>query len=166
MSGQEIAFYIFSTLAVAFSILVVTNKNPIHSAFSLVIVFFCIAAHFVWLNAHLLATLQILVYAGAVMVLFLFVVMLLNLGKEESLEPAFDTRKGLAFLLGLAFLAEMLVAMKDFVALSSAKDVFDYGKVEKISFQLMTQYVFPFEMISVILLAALVGALMIAKKHN
>ena len=78
MAGAEICFYIFSGLAVLFSLLVVLGKNPIYSAFSLVMSFFCFAADYVLLDAHLIATLQVLVYAGAIMVLFVFVIMLLN----------------------------------------------------------------------------------------
>lgn len=163
---ETILFWTLAILAIASGLAVIINRNPMYSVLLLVINFFCIGGLYLTLNAEFIAVIQIIVYAGAIMVLFLFVVMLLNLGDEHSLEPTFDTKKGLAFLLGLAFLAEMLVAMKDLVALGPAKENFDYGKVEKIGFQLMTQYVYPFEMISIILLAALIGALMIAKKHN
>ncbi len=163
---EIILFWTLAVLSIVSGIAVITNKNPAYSVLLLVINFFCIGGLYLTLNAEFIAVIQIIVYAGAIMVLFLFVIMLLNLGTDEAMEPAFDTKKGLAFLLGLAFLAEMLVAIKDFSALNSAKETFDYGKVEKIGYQLMTQYVFPFEMISVILLAALVGALVIAKKHN
>jgi NADH-quinone oxidoreductase subunit J len=163
---ESILFWSLAVLSIASGIAVITNRNPMYSVLLLVINFFCIGGLYLTLNAEFIAVVQIIVYAGAIMVLFLFVIMLLNLGNEETLEPTYDAKKGLAFLLGLAFLAEMLVAMKDFAALSSAKDTFDYGKVEKIGTQLMTQYVYPFEMISVILLAALIGALLIAKKHN
>jgi len=163
---ESILFWSLAVLSIASSIAVLTNRNPMYSVLLLVINFFCIGGLYLTLNAEFIAVVQIIVYAGAIMVLFLFVIMLLNLGNEETLEPTYDAKKGLAFLLGLAFLAEMIVAMKDFAALSSANDTFDYGKVEKIGTQLMTQYVYPFEMISVILLAALIGALMIAKKHN
>lgn len=163
---EIILFWTLAVLSIASGLAVITYRNPMYSVLLLVINFFCIGGLYLTLNAEFIAVVQIIVYAGAIMVLFLFVVMLLNLGSEQSLEPLFDTKKGLAFLLGLAFLAEMLIAMKDFSALGAAKDTFDYGKVEKIGYQLMTQYVYPFEMISVILLAALIGALMIAKKHN
>jgi NADH-quinone oxidoreductase subunit J len=163
---ETILFWALAILSIASGLAVITNRNPMYSVLLLVINFFCIGGLYLTLNAEFLAVVQIIVYAGAIMVLFLFVVMLLNLGNEQSLEPIFDTKKGLAFLLGLAFLAELLIAMKDFSALGTAKETFDFGKVEKIGSQLMTQYVYPFEMISVILLAALIGALMIAKKHN
>ncbi len=163
---ETVLFWVLAVLSIATALAVITNRNPMYSVLLLVVNFFCIGGLYLTLNAEFIAVIQIIVYAGAIMVLFLFVVMLLNLGSEKSLEPAFDAKKGLAFLLGLAFLAEMLVAMKDFSAIGSAKETFEYGKVEKIGLQLMTQYVYPFEMISVILLVALIGALMIAKKYN
>lgn len=163
---EVILFWVLAILSIASGLAVILNKNPMYSVLLLVVNFFCIGGLYLTLQAEFLAVVQIIVYAGAIMVLFLFVIMLLNLGSEKSLEQGFDVKKGLAFILGGAFFAELLVAMKDFKALNTPSATFQYGKVEKIGLELMTQYVYPFEMISVILLAALVGALLIAKKHN
>jgi len=98
------------------------------------------------------------------MVLFLFVIMLLNLQDEPDVMK-FDARRGLAFLLGLAFIAEMIFVFKDF-AQRDVSGPFTYGQVEPIGKQLMTQYLFPFEMISVILISALIGAIVVARKYR
>jgi NADH-quinone oxidoreductase subunit J len=99
------------------------------------------------------------------MVLFLFVIMLLNLDDEQGLEH-FDLRRGFAFILGLALIAELMYVFSGMGAQSvSADKVFAYGKVEPIGQMLMTEFLFPFEMISVVLLVALVGAIVIARKH-
>ncbi len=100
------------------------------------------------------------------MVLFLFVIMLLNLREEDMEEAPFDWKRGMIFILGLAFLAEILYALSGGLGALPlpAPEVYSFGKVEPIGFVLMTNFVFPFEMISVILLAALMGALVIARK--
>lgn len=135
-----------------------------YAALSLILNFFSIAGLYLSLQAEFLAVIQVLVYAGAIMVLFLFVIMLLNLSDEHGVYT-FDARRGLAFILGLAFIAEMLYVFRSFSS-TSLQGPFDYGKVEPIGEQLMTYYLLPFEMISVILLAALIGAIVIARSHK
>ncbi|MEM7369431.1 MAG: NADH-quinone oxidoreductase subunit J [Bacteroidota bacterium] len=180
---ETVLFWVFAALGIAGGIGLILNRNPIYSALSLILNFFSIAGLYLALSAEFLAAIQILVYAGAIMVLFLFVIMLLNL-QEEKIELSFDAKRGLAFILGLAFIAEMFYVFRslspfseDEVAKLSAQDValsdinlvagqFTLGQVEPIGEQLMTTYLFPFEMISVILLAALVGAIVVARKHT
>lgn len=146
------------------------NRNPVYAALSLILNFFSIAGLFLSLQAEFIAIIQVLVYAGAIMVLFLFVIMLLNLSNEQGVTQ-FDAKRGLAFLLGLAFLGEMLYVFRSFSEKTFADENghfsdFDFGKVEPIGEQLMTSYLLPFEMISVILLAALIGAIAVARKHT
>lgn len=162
-----ILFWVLSILGVAGGVGMVTHRNPIYSLLFLILNFFCIGGLFLTLQSEFLAVIQIIVYAGAIMVLFLFVIMLLNLGRDADHMESYDWRKGLAFLLGLAFLGELLVAfsfVRDFQV--NEVDLFKFGKVEPIGRLLMTDYLFPFEMISLILLAALIGAVIIAKKHR
>jgi NADH-quinone oxidoreductase subunit J len=171
MSGQEIAFYIFSTLAVAFSILVVTNKNPIHSAFSLVLVFFCIAADFVLLNAHLLATLQILVYAGAVMVLFLFVIMLLNAdvkNNEKRKIPKFKVFVTLLLCCALFLIINYAIQTGHYFE-NKEKFTEDFiesmgGNTKVISTLMFSDFILPFELTSILLLVGIVGSVALAKR--
>ena len=156
-------FWFFSILGIAGGIGLITQKNPVMAALSLILNFFSIAGLYLSLQAEFLAVIQILVYAGAIMVLFLFVIMLLNMQDEQNQQ--FDLTKGMAFLLGLAFLGEMIFVLNGFMG-RSVSGPFPIGKVEPIGMQMMTRYLFPFEMISVVLLAALIGAIVIAKKHS
>jgi NADH-quinone oxidoreductase subunit J len=163
---KEILFWILSIGGLAGAIGLITARNPIYCVLYSVLNFFCIGGLFLTLQAEFLAVIQIIVYAGAIMVLFLFVIMLLNLGEEDMEEAKWDWRRGMIFLLGLGFLAEMLWVVRNGLELLNlpAPEVYAFGKVEPIGFVLMTSYVFPFEMISVILLAALIGAMVIASR--
>lgn len=167
MSYQDALFWIFSTLAVAGGLGLLFNRNPVYAALSLILNFFSIAGLYLSLSGVFLAAIQILVYAGAIMVLFLFVIMLLNL-KDEAKVDRLDLVRGLSFILGIAFVAEMFYV---FHSLSGGDATvlnkeFAFGDVGIIGQAMMTQYLFPFEMISVVLLAALVGAIVIARKHS
>ncbi len=162
-----LAFWFLSILALVGAIGLVTTRNPMYAVLFLVINFFAIGGLFLSLHVEFLAVIQIIVYAGAIMVLFLFVIMLLNLNESSMEKMHLDWRRGLAFILGFGFLAEMAYALhKGLGKLPAAAPAFSWGKVEPIGRELMTTYLFPFEMISVILLAALMGAVIIAKKHN
>ena len=164
-------FFLFSGMAIAFSLLVILKKNPVTSAFCLVMVFFSFAGIYALLGAHLIAALQILVYAGAIMVLFVFVIMLLN-ADAPSLDIARSSRvfrscAGVAcvFLLGL-----MIWSFKQ-SALSESKHVFTPeviqaagGNTQVISQLMFSEYILPFELTSILLLAAIVGAVAISKR--
>jgi NADH-quinone oxidoreductase subunit J len=173
MDINPIVFYLFAGLAIACSLLVILKKNPVASAFSLVLVFFAFAGIYALLDAHLIAALQILVYAGAIMVLFIFVIMLLNAD-----EPSFDlgrTRVGLRLASGAlaaVFFACLVWAFKE-SPVTAAPGPFTAEAVEKaggntrvISELLFSEYILPFELTSVLLLAAIVGAVAIAKRKQ
>lgn len=163
---QTILFWLFAVLGIAGGVGLIFNRNAVYAALSLIINFFSIAGLYLTLSAEFLAVIQILVYAGAIMVLFLFVIMLLNLDDEQGLEH-FDLRRGFAFILGLGLVAELMFVFRELGTQSvSADEVFTYGKVEPIGQMLMTEFLFPFEMISVVLLVALIGAIVIARKHT
>ncbi|WNJ16754.1 NADH-quinone oxidoreductase subunit J [Pontibacter sp. G13] len=164
---QTLLFWTFGIMAIAGGIGLLFNRSPIYAALSLVVNFFSLAGLYLSLQAEFLAAIQVLVYAGAIMVLVLFVIMLLNLEEEQGVLE-FNSRRILAFLLGFAFIAEMMYVMREFsdrTRYALAED-FAYGQVEPIGEKLMTDYLFPFEMISVILLAALIGAIVVARKHT
>lgn len=166
---QSILFWVFSALGIAGAIGLILNRNPVYSALSLVINFFSIAGLYLTLQAEFLAVIQILIYAGAIMVLFLFVIMLLNLSSEPKVSP-FSMATVAAVILGVAFLVEMLIAFTGIGAGAGETPFlqgnFDYNSTESIGMMMMTNYLFPFEMISVVLIAALIGAIVIAKKYN
>lgn len=161
---NPILFYTFGGLAVVTALLTVTRKNPISSALWLVVCFFAFAALFATLSAHFIAVIQILLYAGAIMVLFIFVIMLLNM-KEEELKPRQMQFTGLlgggvviylTFLFGLSLLKNKTGLMPP---LSE-----DFGYVSPIGRLLFTKYLIPFELTSVLLLTAIVGSVVMGKR--
>jgi NADH-quinone oxidoreductase subunit J len=160
-----ILFWIFAIIGIAGAVGLIFNRNAVYAALSLVLNFFSIAGLYLTLNAEFLAVIQVIVYAGAIMVLFLFVIMLLNLRDEQGVTRS-DLRRGVAFLLGAAFIAELVLVFRSFQNKPLNTGTFPYGKVEPVGEQLMTQYLFPFEMISVILIAALIGAIIVARKYR
>lgn len=168
MALQSILFWIFAVIGIAGGVGLIMNRNPVYAALSLILNFFAIAGLYLTLQAEFLAVIQVLVYAGAIMVLFLFVIMLLNVNDEEKRK--FDAGKGAGFLLGIFFLVEMLLVFRHLNRTEGAHEFlsgeFPFAKVETIGDLMMTQYLFPFEMISVVLIASLVGAVLIAKSHN
>lgn len=168
MALQSILFWIFAILGVAGGVGLIMNRNAVYAALSLILNFFAIAGLYLTLQAEFLAVIQVLVYAGAIMVLFLFVIMLLNV-KDEEKKP-FDAAKGAGFLLGAFFLLEMLLVFRHLNRTEGAHEFLSgenpFSKVETIGQLMMTDYLFPFEMISVILIASLIGAIVIAKRHN
>lgn len=170
-----LAFYIFAGLAIAFSLAVVFNRNPVSSAFSLVLVFFSFAGIYAMLDAHLVAGIQVLVYAGAVMVLFIFVIMLLNTRSGEGGEAHLH-RVGFGQAIGVA-LAAFLVLLLSALALrgqsgaiqpaTSASDLQLQagGNSQALGLLLYGKYLFPFEVASVLLLVAIIGAVAMSRRH-
>ena len=148
------------TLVGAFGMLL--SKNPVYAAMSLVLTFFGIAGVYVLLSAELLAALQIIVYAGAIMVLFLFVIMLLNLG-----EPSEPRRVPLGAYVGgavaLAFWVLSFVVFEGLPQDFPAQLGPDFGQVVGVGRLIFTQFVLPFEATSILLLVAIVGAVVVAK---
>jgi len=171
----EILFYVFAAVALGGGLGVVLSKNPISSLLFMVFTLGSLAGIFVLFEAHFLAAIQVLVYAGAIMVLFLFVIMLLNLGHEY--QP--DLRKGIGALLGFAvcgllagFLARGFGAegsLEFYRAFGGAERidalVAERGAVGAIAEPLFGDYVVAFEVTGILLLVAIVGAIALAKKH-
>lgn len=166
-------FGVFAVLAIAFSLLVVLKKNPVASAFSLVMVFFSFAGIYALLDAHLIAALQILVYAGAIMVLFIFVIMLLNADV-----PSFDLGRshvlvrGVSACFALVMLGICVWAFKNSpvpnigAEFTAAKIDEAGGNAQVLSELMFSEYILPFELTSVLLLAGIVGAVAIAKRDK
>ena len=160
---EQFLFGFFALGAVAGSAAVGISRNPIRSALGLVMALFCLAALFVLLDAHMLAVLEVLVYAGAVMVLFLFVIMLLNLREEELGPRRFTLIKALGAA-GVVYMGWLMAMPMWKAGRVGGTTPPDFGTVEGLGRKIFTDYVLPFAMVSVLLLAAVVGAVMLAKR--
>ena len=167
-------FYLFGLIAVVSALLFVTRKSPVAAALWLVNTMFCLAALYVLLDAQFIGAIQVLVYAGAIMVVFLFVIMLLNLGHPSELADARGTGWKLAAgAVGLALLAEVFTLTRarisDAVSLppgSVAADLAREGAIAPIARPLFTEYLLAFELTSVLLLAAIVGAVVLGRRRQ
>ncbi len=161
---DQILFYLFSALALGSASYFVFAKNPLYSILSLIVTFFTIAALYILLNAQFLGIIQIIVYAGAIMVLFLYVLMMLNLNKEdESKKNTINKFVGI-LTAGLLFIG-MLGAYKGFKTGGIAQNVdASVGLTKNLGKLLFNEYVLPFELASILILAGIVGAVLIGKK--
>jgi NADH-quinone oxidoreductase subunit J len=164
---SETAFYLFAGITVAAASGVLLLRNPVHCALSLVVALFSIAVGYIALGAHLIAALQIIVYAGAVMVLFLFVIMLLNLQPDPT-ESAHPLLKVGAAAAALGFAAIVWKVMRDWgaSAVAPAALPLDFGSTAVVARNLFTEHVVAFELSSVLLLVAVVGAVVLARRDR
>jgi NADH-quinone oxidoreductase subunit J len=158
-------FYVVAFLSIFFSLLVIFAKNPVHSVLYLIITFFTFTIHYILLNAQFLAMVNFIVYMGAIMVLFLFVLMLLNLNKEtESLKP--NLLKVAGVVAGMCLLVTLVGSLK---ALAVSEPVVlqnaNLGLVKNLGKVLFNEFLLPFELSSLLLLSAMVGAVLLAKKE-
>ena len=161
---QALVFYLFSSVAVVSSVLMITSRRAVVSAMNLVLVMFCLAGLFAQLEAHLIAALQVLVYAGAIMVLFLFVIMLLNLREKTGARALHSAPVQVAGVVVLSAFLAPIVAGYDAAKAPAAKSVAEsFGTTAAVGEILFTKYLLPFEIASVLLLAALVGAVVLTK---
>jgi NADH-quinone oxidoreductase subunit J len=158
-------FGILSFLAIMFALMVVFTRNPVNSVLYLVMTFFCIAGHYLLLNAQFLAVVHIVVYAGAIMVLFLFVIMLMNLNEDTEPQKTLVT-KMIAGLIGGILLAVLVGTLRGAEQLNLVQNgSTQIGMVKNLGVVLFRDFLFPFEIASVLLLAAMVGAIMLGKKE-
>lgn len=163
---QSIFFYVFAASAVVMAFLVVSAKNPIYSATALIGCLLSVACIFALQSAHLLALLQVLVYAGAIMVLILFVLMLLNLSERELGERRVTALKVAgAYLIG-AFATLLIVRFAGHLWAPAISLDPDFGTIETVGTVLFTEYLLPFEMVSLILLAAIIGAVVLTRRQK
>ena len=167
MSITEIIFWFLSGLALLSAIMVLVSKNPVHSVLWLIVTFFSISGHYILLNAQFLAIVNIIVYAGAVMVLFLFVIMLMNL--EAAIEPKRSVWMKLAGVISggllLAVLISVIRTATDLNGKTAELNTGDIGLINNLGKALFTNYAVPFEISSVLFLSAMVGAVVIGKKN-
>ena len=163
---QVISFYLFASILIASAAMVIFARNPVHSVLWLIATFFAISGHYILLNAQFLAIVNIIVYAGAIMVLFLFVIMLMNLNKET--EPQKNRWLKIAgALAGGCLMLILVAALKDAAAKEQVASVNqgNIGLIKNLGKELFTTYVVPFEISSVLFLSAMVGAVVIGKKE-
>ncbi len=161
---MTLSFYIFGILTVISAIAVVSFRNTLSSAMALVVSMFCMACLFVTLDAHFLAAMQVLVYAGAIMVLFVFVIMLLNLGNDTLLKIQM-TFSGLIGLFAAGYLTALLLLKLRHVPATELPEVSPlFGTLESVGEAMFTDYLIPFELTSILILVAVVGAIALAKR--
>ena len=171
MSPEQILFFFFGAISLIGAIAVISFRHPIYSALSLIVTFFAQAGLFILLGAHFVAAVQVIVYAGAIMVLFLFVIMLLNLGTLSAKGAMSGKLKGFAVILGILLAIEGVYiavnALND-PAVASAETATESVNTTtyNIGELLFNKYLLPFEVTSLILLAALIGVIVLVKRES
>jgi NADH-quinone oxidoreductase subunit J len=163
---EAVLFWGFGGAAVIMGLLVITFRNPVHSAMALIVNLLCVAALFAMLDAHFMAAMQVLVYAGAILVLFLFVIMLLNLKPDELEKPLkyLPVGKTLGVLLVGWVIIKLIAQFSGMGGGSFVEVSADYGTIETVGSLIFGRFLLPFEAISVVLLAAVLGSVAIAKR--
>lgn len=164
----EILFYILATITLGSAALTLLSKNPIHSALWLVVSFFSLAGHYILLNSQFLGMVHIMVYSGAIMILMLFTIMLMNLNISHEVSKPFITKivATVAFcLLGLLLLSITMRGAQVY-ELQYTNTGEDFQSVQVLGKILFDKYVLPFEMVAVLLLLAMIGAVLISKKDK
>jgi NADH-quinone oxidoreductase subunit J len=162
-------FVAFAAVLVVSSLLVILHRSPVASALFLVLAFCSLAAIYLLLHAEFIGLVQVVVYAGAIMVLFLFVIMYLNIGRDVESGVTILLRRGLGWLLGAALVAEGVLLVSRGLELGPAAApgaAAAAGNTQQVGLLLYSRYLFPFELTSIILLVAMVGAVMIARGRH
>ncbi len=167
MSTILLIFCVLSVITIATAFLTIYSRNPIHSAIYLVICFFSIAGHYLLLNSEFLAIVHIIVYSGAIMILFLFTIMLMNLNKENEVYKPRFTRLGaiVIFCLMCLVLIAILIHSKPIVG-EYVTTGEDYQSIKVLGKVLLNEYMVPFEFASILLLVAMIGAVLLSKKEK
>ncbi|MGK0295327.1 MAG: NADH-quinone oxidoreductase subunit J [Ulvibacter sp.] len=167
MSTILIIFCVLGAVTIATAFLTIFSRNPIHSALYLVICFFTIAGHYLLLNSQFLAIVHIIVYSGAIMILFLFTIMLMNLNKENEVHKPRITRLGaiVSFCLITVVLILVFINSKPIVGeyISTGED---YQSIKVLGKVLLNEYMVPFEFASILLLVAMIGTVLLSKKEK
>jgi NADH-quinone oxidoreductase subunit J len=168
-------FFIFAALALAGAVGVVLSRNPVHSALWLVVTLISVAVFFIQQQAALLAVVQIIVYAGAIVVLFLFVIMLLGVDQHESLHDPVPFQRPIAIVLGVVVLGEVIFLAGHHWATGESADSLHAikggatdlgGNVERVARVLFTDYVWPFEITAALLVIAVIGSVLLARRSG
>ena len=169
MPLDNVVFWVFAPVSVASAIGMLLMRNAVHAALFLIVNFFCLAVFFLLLDAPFLFAVQIIVYAGAIMVLFLFVIMLLGVDRGDDLRERLIGQRPLAIALGVGFVVEIVVAARAGIGLATkAPGGFDQvnqpGNAQALARVLFRDYFFPFEVTSILLIVAAVAAMVIGQR--
>ncbi len=158
-------FYILSAVAIAGALIVVFNRNAVYNVLALILTFFAIAGHYFLLNSQFLAAVHIIVYAGAIMVLFLYVIMMLNLNKDSEPHKSNVAKIG-AVTAGCLLMLILIVSLKDAEKMTIVGDLNpNLGLIKNLGLVLYQQYLLPFEVSAVLFLVGMVGAVMLGKRE-
>ncbi|MEX1189892.1 MAG: NADH-quinone oxidoreductase subunit J [Bacteroidia bacterium] len=161
---NPIAFLILAVLTIGSALLVVFSKNPVYSVLWLIMCFFSITGHYIMLDAHFLTVVNLIVYAGAIMVLFLFVIMLLNLNKEtEPHKPMI--LKAAAVFSGCLLMIVLAASLQGYSQQPPALIGEEFGTAKGVGKVLFTDFLLPFEVASILFITAIVGSVILGKKH-
>ena len=158
-------FISLAVISVITAFMMVFSKNPVHSVLYLIATFFVIAAQYILLNAQFLAVVHLIVYAGAIMVLFLFVLMLLNLNEDTEPQKSTAWKVSAALASGMLFITFIGALKGSTIVIPAAPDP-SVGLVKNLGNALFTQFVVPFEIAGILFLAAMVGAILVGKRDN
>lgn len=163
MNLYEVIFWVLTVIAISCALGVILSRNPVSSVLFLIATFFAVSGHYILMNAQFLAIVNIIVYAGAIMVLFLFVIMLMNLNADT--EPQKNRLVQLAGVVsgGILFLV-ILAALKSSTSNMMQQTATDIGLIKNLGMTLFTKFVLPFEISSVLFLSAMIGAVVLGKK--
>lgn len=165
---EQYVFWATAIVSITSAVFMLTNTNPVRSALALVVNFFTLAVFYVLLDAHFLAAVQVIVYAGAIMVLFLFVIMLLGVDRREDLSESIFLQRVAGFLGGGALIALTVYTVRaafDAVPFTGLDQANEGGNVEGLGRLLFSDYLFPFEVTSLLLIVAAIGAMVIGKRR-
>lgn len=169
MPLDNLVFWVFAPISIGSAIAMLLQRNAVHAALFLVVNFFTIAVFYLVLGAPFLFAVQIIVYAGAIMVLFLFVIMLLGVDRHESLVERLRGQRPLAVLLGVGFVAELVLAIRAGVGFAAKVPAGfaanEGGNPQALSEVLFRSYFFPFEVTSVLLIVAAIAAMVLARRE-
>lgn len=162
-----IIFYILATITLGTAVLTVLSKNPIHSAVYMIVCFFSISGHFLMLNAQFLSIVNIIVYTGAIMILMLFTLMLMNLSEDHEPKKKVASRIAATVAGCLTAIVLLAVFLKANVVIESYKTAnIDFQSTKVIGQVLLEEYLVPFEFASILLITAMIGAVLISKREK
>jgi NADH-quinone oxidoreductase subunit J len=167
---ETLLFWLLAVIALVASVSMIIQRNPVHSALFLIVTLLSLAGLFLLLSAHFLAVIQIIVYAGAIMVLFLFVIMLLDIRRTEVAPSRVKLQKSLGLLLGVIFFVETVLILRsgvlsDMAATAPAIPAHDFGTALALGRALFTSYLFPLQLAAVLLFVALIGAIVLSRRR-
>jgi NADH-quinone oxidoreductase subunit J len=167
---DTLLFWLLAIIALVASVSMVIQRNPVHSALSLILTLLSLAGLFLLLSSHFLAVIQVIIYAGAIMVLFLFVIMLLDVQRTETTVSRVKMQKSLGVVLGVVFFLETVLVLRSSTVKEIAASALspldpDFGTAAALGRVLVSHYVFPLQLAAVLLFVALIGAVVLSKRR-